>query len=57
MPGDLLILEENQILNCDCAIIEGNVLVNEATLTGQDIPIPKCAFPNQNLEFDFEKMN
>ncbi|CAD8162221.1 unnamed protein product [Paramecium octaurelia] len=57
LPGDLLILKENQILNCDCAIIEGDVLVNEASLTGEDIPIPKCAFQNQNVEFSFEKMN
>ncbi|CAK59464.1 unnamed protein product (macronuclear) [Paramecium tetraurelia] len=57
LPGDLLVLKENQVLNCDCAIIEGDVLVNEATLTGEDIPIPKCAFQNQNVEFSFEKMN
>ncbi|CAD8108269.1 unnamed protein product [Paramecium primaurelia] len=57
VPGDLLILKENQTLNCDCAIISGDVIVNEATLTGEGIPIPKSALPNQNSIFELEKMS
>ncbi|CAD8123925.1 unnamed protein product [Paramecium sonneborni] len=57
VPGDLIILKENQTLNCDCAIISGDVIVNEATLTGEGIPIPKSALPNQNSIFELEKMS
>ncbi|CAK65184.1 unnamed protein product (macronuclear) [Paramecium tetraurelia] len=57
LPGDLLILKDNQTLNCDCAIIQGDVIVNEATLTGEGIPIPKSALPNQNSLFELEKMS
>lgn len=50
-------MKENQTLNCDCAIISGDVIVNEATLTGEGMPIPKSALPDQNAEFDFQKLN
>lgn len=44
-------------MNCDCVIIDGNVIVNEATLTGEGIPIPKSAISDQKLEFEIEKMS
>lgn len=28
-------------MNCDCIIIKGDVMVNEATLTGECVPVPK----------------
>lgn len=35
IPGDIIILEENQILTCDVMLLEGNeVIVNESLLTG-----------------------
>lgn len=41
LPGDIIILKEGQHMNCDCAIIQGDVMVNEATLTGESVPVPK----------------
>ena len=28
-------------MNCDCIILSGEIMVNEATLTGENIPVPK----------------
>ena len=44
-------------MNCDCAIITGDVMVNEATLTGENIPIPKSKMPDFQTKFGFEKHN
>lgn len=44
-------------LNCDCAIIKGDVMVNEATLTGENVPIPKTYLPDINNLFNFEILN
>lgn len=41
-------------MNCDCAIITGDVMVNEATLTGESVPIPKTSIPDHNAKFNFE---
>lgn len=40
-PGDLLILRANSNVPCDCILIKGEVMVNEASLTGESIPVPK----------------
>ncbi|CAK66314.1 unnamed protein product (macronuclear) [Paramecium tetraurelia] len=39
--GDLFYVYDNQQLNCDSILISGDVMVNEATLTGESIPVPK----------------
>lgn len=44
-------------MNCDCAIVQGDVMVNEATLTGESVPIPKNAVPDFGAKFNFEKLN
>ncbi|CAD8095021.1 unnamed protein product [Paramecium primaurelia] len=41
--GDQFFIEEHLQLNCDCLLIKGDVMVNEATLTGETVPIPKQA--------------
>lgn len=39
-------------LPCDCILIEGEVLVNECTLTGESIPVHKESIANsKDLEF------
>ena len=44
-------------MNCDCALITGDVMVNEAYLTGENIPIPKSKMPDYQAIFGFEKHN
>ncbi|CAD8212685.1 unnamed protein product [Paramecium pentaurelia] len=39
--GDQFYVHDNQQLNCDSILISGDVMVNEATLTGESIPVPK----------------
>ena len=39
MPGD--IIEPNEEMTCDCLLVQGDVFVNEANLTGESIPIGK----------------
>ncbi|CAB4059167.1 ATP13A2 [Lepeophtheirus salmonis] len=35
VPGDVLVIKDNQVLPCDAVIISGSVLVNESMLTGE----------------------
>jgi cation-transporting ATPase 13A2 len=41
VPGDLIVLRENMSIPCDCILVAGEVFVNEVTLTGESIPVPK----------------
>lgn len=46
VPGDIILLEDNLVLPCDVQVLtkDGNVLVNEALLTGESIPVPKMSY-------------
>ena len=41
VPGDIYVLENKSLVPCDTAIVSGELLLNEASLTGETIPIPK----------------
>lgn len=41
VPGDLLLIEGHSKISCDCILIEGNCVMNEAILTGESVPINK----------------
>lgn len=41
VPGDLLYIEGHTKISCDCILIEGNCIMNEAILTGESVPINK----------------
>ncbi|CAD8116346.1 unnamed protein product [Paramecium sonneborni] len=41
LVGDQFYIEDHLQLNCDYLLIQGDVMVNESTLTGEAIPIPK----------------
>jgi manganese-transporting P-type ATPase len=46
VPGDLFSLiktKENDVVPCDCLLLRGSAVVNEATLTGESIPQMKDA--------------
>lgn len=46
VPGDLFFPKD--VIPCDCVLIRGEVYVNEASLTGENIPIGK--FPSPDLD-------
>ena len=44
VPGDIIV-PEGEIV-CDCVLVKDEVYVNEASLTGENIPIGKSAATN-----------
>ncbi len=41
VPGDVFIVNEKLSIPCDSILISGDLLINEASLTGESLPIPK----------------
>jgi len=41
VPGDLIEIPEGVVMPCDCVLLEGHALVNEADLTGEPMPVTK----------------
>ena len=41
VPGDILVIENNDKIVCDCILIKGSCLVNESSLTGESQPVFK----------------
>jgi cation-transporting P-type ATPase 13A2 len=35
VPGDIILIENDMKLPCDCILIQGNCLIDEASLTGE----------------------
>ena len=53
VPGDIFeVQEEGMAMPCDCLLIQGTVIVNEAMLTGESTPIIKSQIPQINNHFD-----
>ena len=52
VPRDLIIIEENLTVPCDCILLTGDVLVNECSLTGESIPITKTPIRDRISEKD-----
>lgn len=56
VPGDIFEVQNNQPVPCDCLLIQGETLVNEAMLTGETVPVPKFAIqPSDNECFNFSE--
>ena len=56
VPGDIFELPDNGMsLPCDCIILSGSVVINEAMLTGESTPLIKNHLPNIKQNFDEEK--
>lgn len=54
MPGDLYAIEEGQLIPCDTILLSGEVLLNEASLTGESNPVPKIPLDNfTNINFSY----
>ncbi|XP_026305069.1 cation-transporting ATPase 13A2 isoform X3 [Piliocolobus tephrosceles] len=46
VPGDCLVLpQEGGLMPCDAALVAGECMVNESTLTGESVPVLKTALP------------
>jgi cation-transporting P-type ATPase 13A2 len=41
VPGDVLVLKNKMSVPCDCILISGELFLNEVSLTGESLPIPK----------------
>ena len=56
VPGDIFELPDNGMsLPCDCILLSGSVVINEAMLTGESTPLIKNHLPNIKQNFDEEK--
>jgi cation-transporting ATPase 13A3/4/5 len=53
VPGDILAIDAKMVLPCDCILLSGELLLNEASLTGESIPIPKFSLENDQKKFSF----
>ena len=53
VPGDVFELPDNGLaMPCDCILLSGSVIINEAMLTGESTPIIKSHLPNIKQNFD-----
>ncbi|CAD8171278.1 unnamed protein product [Paramecium pentaurelia] len=50
VPGDLIEVQNDWTVPCDCILLNGSAIVNESMLTGESIPIIKTQLPyNSNM--------
>ena len=55
VPGDIFELQEEGLaMPCDCLLIQGTVIINEAMLTGESTPIIKSQIPKIKDHFNYE---
>ena len=55
VPGDVFELpDDGMAMPCDCVLLSGSVIINEAMLTGESTPIIKSHLPNIKQNFDEE---
>ena len=56
VPGDMFEIPEDELsLPCDCILINGSVIVNEAMLTGESTPVIKVHMPETNDIYDTDE--
>jgi cation-transporting ATPase 13A3/4/5 len=55
VPGDIFeVPDDGMAMPCDCILLTGSVIINEAMLTGESTPIIKSHLPNIKQNFDEE---
>ena len=54
LPGDIIFLKENDLVPCDCLILEGECIVNESNSTGSLDIFKKTSLENSNDQFSYE---
>lgn len=47
---------QNGKIPCDCIIVKGQCIMNEAILTGESVPVVKEALPKEAKLFEASKM-
>uniref|UniRef100_A0A0K0EYM5 Cation-transporting ATPase n=1 Tax=Strongyloides venezuelensis TaxID=75913 RepID=A0A0K0EYM5_STRVS len=51
VPGDILLVPSHGCnLQCDAVLMNGTVIVNEAMLTGESVPVTKVPLPEEDYE-------
>ena len=56
VPGDIFELQEEGLaMPCDCLLIQGTVIINEAMLTGESTPIFKSQIPLVKDHFNYDE--
>ena len=56
VPGDIFELQdEGMAMPCDCLLIQGTVIINEAMLTGESTPIIKSQIPQIKDHFKYDE--
>ena len=55
VPGDIFELQEEGLaMPCDCLLIQGTIIINEAMLTGESTPIIKSQIPKIKDHFNYD---
>ncbi|KAI8089682.1 uncharacterized protein BX664DRAFT_333638 [Halteromyces radiatus] len=52
VPGDVFRITPNQVVPVDAVILEGDVVVDESSLTGEPLPIRKVPLRDDGLSYD-----
>ena len=56
VPGDIFELQEEGLaMPCDCLLLQGTVIINEAMLTGESTPIIKSQIPQLKDHFKYDE--
>jgi len=45
VPGDIIEIPQGKKMPCDCVLLSGGAIINEAMLTGESIPVLKTSLP------------
>ena len=54
LPGDIIYLKLNDIVPCDCLLIEGECLINQANLNGDIGIFKKISLIDNNEQFNYQ---
>ena len=54
LPGDIIYLKSNDLVPCDCLILEGECIVNESNLNGSLNIFKKKSLENNTEQFNYE---
>ena len=46
VPGDIIVVPNNNLMPCDAILLSGTCIVNESMLTGESVPVIKNAISN-----------